>query len=216
MREETRAVLGFNASRVERDSRPAQGSKRAPWERRRRFLLNPSWQLRVALLPVVVSAGLLVFLNFSMHITRSSTSSRLLEAAPELETMIRSQDMTGSTLAALASVVILAAVFLVAIFESHATAGAAFNLTRHMKALRDGHYDSRVTLRKRDNLQELAGVFNEMSDRLQERTWSDVERLEGLAALAGGVTSESEARALADELRRFAEAKQSLLEARDT
>ena len=84
--------------------------------------------------------------------------------------------------------------------ETHKTAGAAYNLGQRLEEVGRGRYRTILRLRKGDNLVELETAFNEMSRRLTERTWDEVEKLNQFAAEAARLDRGEE---LAAALRRM-------------
>ena len=149
---------------------------------RREYLVNRRYQFKGALTAVALSFVLLVGLNLLFFAYASASSAQALANAPELEQLFRSQDRAQIALTALASVVFLGGVFAISLFESHRTAGAAFNLERCIGRVRDGELGVRAMLRRGDHLRELETAFNEMVGALR----TDVEReLETLNSAIG-------------------------------
>lgn len=180
--------------------------------RRRRFVVDGGYQYRAAFLAVGVALLLLIILNLSLVFTSREGARSAKAVAPELREMIEAQDRVQIGLVATGSLVFLVGVFLVSILETHRTAGAAFKISRSLDRLREGRLDTRLRLRRGDNLQELAASVNAMAGAMQERAWQDVELIENLASrleLAshdGGVAAEA-----ARELRGHAAKRRSQL-----
>ena len=151
---------------------------------RRDFLVNKRYQLKASLMTVTVVLILLVFLNLAMYQATVRSSAAILADAPELQEVIRAQDRVELSLILLASFVFLLGVFAVSVLETHKTAGAAYNLGQRLDEIGRGRYGTILRLRKGDNLVELEAAFNEMSRRLTERTWDEVEKLNQFAAEA--------------------------------
>ena len=101
--------------------------------------------------------------------------------------------------------IFLCGVAAVAVLETHRTAGAAYNLARHMAAIQAGHYSIRLSLRKGDNLQTLEESFNDMSRALQARALCEVETLESLAATCENLSGPDECLSLATQIRHRAD-----------
>jgi hypothetical protein len=180
--------------------------------KRRSFLVNRRYQLRASLLTAAVVLVLLVLLNLAIYASTMRGAERVLVDAPELAEVIRAQDRAQLYLILLASLVYLIGVFLVTVLETHRTAGAAFNLEARLGEVRRGRYDTRLKLRRGDNLAELEGTFNGMVEALRQRTWDDIEHLVQLANEAGKIADASGGRQLAERLRRLADEKRSRLE----
>ena len=177
---------------------------------RRQYLINRRRQLRAALLIVVVVALLLLPLNYSLHTVRQQETVTIENANPELAPVMESRDRTELLVGVLASVIILAGVFVLTIIETHRTAGAAFAIVRRIDEIREGQYGTRLTLRGGDNLREIEWPFNAMIDALRERTIGEAEALEELAAKAEAIVVPSEANQLAQQLLRLAKRKREM------
>jgi hypothetical protein len=168
---------------------------------RRTFLIDRRGQLRTTLLTVGVVAVLLVALIVSLHVSRVKSTEALVAKVPELAELLGSQNATTLILQLVSALVFLLTVGIVAILETHKTAGAAFNLGRCLARLRDGQSGVRARLRAGDNLQALARVVNELGVALDERRFREAEILRVLAERVERVGDPGEARELAEILR---------------
>jgi len=190
------------------DDHPAAADQRASRRpvlgRRRRFLVNRRYQLRVTAMTALVVVVLLVFLNVTLYSAATRATGELLRILPEYEALAKAQDRAMIVLVALASLVFLAGVVAVGILETHKTAGAAINLQQRFEDVAKGKYLTVLRLRKNDNLQELVRPFNRMCRALQERTWNDVEVLETLASRVERSSEELDPAEVATDLRRLA------------
>jgi prepilin-type N-terminal cleavage/methylation domain-containing protein len=193
---------------------------------RRQLLVNPSTQIRSAILTTLPFAALLVFINILIHLLRSREAALISESAPEFGRVIEQTGRSEMLLVILASLVVLVGVFIVSIIETHRTAGAAFNIGRKMRRITQGRLDSRLSLRKGDNLTELVEPFNEMAEALETRARDEAERMKEMArAVESGLDKNSAVRVaaelngLATEKRRSVEppvsARMSKISARD-
>jgi methyl-accepting chemotaxis protein len=171
---------------------------------RRRFLINRRRQLRAAALVVTLVLLILVVVNLLGHALRTVEADAFGPAA--VREVIADYDRNEMLLGILASVVVLAGVFVVTIIETHRTAGAALNVGRRLRNIADGNYDVHLRLRKGDNLRELEAPFNDMAEALRDRDAADVEALDRLAAMleADGVDGAAE---VVEELRGMADRK---------
>ena len=176
-------------------------------EQRRELLVDRRYQLRVSLLAVATALVLLVLLNLALYRLSVTGTERTLAEAPRLEQMLRAQDRVQFLLIGLASIVFLAGVFAVGIFESHRTAGAALNLARRLREVADGRYDAQVSLRRGDDLTELQAAFNAMTKALRDRQLHEADVLGRLAAELAGEPSARRAAEVAGELRDLARRK---------
>jgi hypothetical protein len=200
-------------------STPVPTTARWEWVRalevlgqRRRFIIDRRSQLRAAALTTAAALVLLVLLNLSLHGARARSAAVVLHDAPELAPLIRSQNRTELGLVAIASVVFLLGVVTVTVLETHKTAGAAFNVARHLRAIREGRYRARLKLRRGDNLMELESAFNDMARGLEERVRQDAEALERFADECEKLSGPDEATRLAESMRERAREERRLLE----
>lgn len=180
--------------------RAAAVGQARPRARRRSFLVNRRYQLRVAALVAAVALVLLVFLNLTIYSHGTESTARALRAEPQLEAYVKAQDRVMISLVVLGSLVFLVGVFLVSVLETHKTAGACINLTARMDDIRRGRYGTALRLRHDDNLRELEPAFNAMSQALQQATWDDVEVLEELARRIERSPGDLDPAAIASEL----------------
>lgn len=194
------------ADGVVADASAALGAPRGNRWRRRRIVVNRSYQFRVSFLAVSVVLALLLLLNLSLYSFSQAGTVAALDAAPELRELFRAQDRVQLTLTLLGSAVFLVGVFLVSLLESHRTAGAAFSLSRCLEQLGEGRFASRVRLRRGDNLGNVQAALNTAAARLQDRAREEADRLEALADRLDLVVTDGEARGVAAELRQIADA----------
>ena len=187
--------------------------RRAPWShlmfRRRRFLVNRRYQLRVTAVTMGTAFVLLLLADFVLFTLNRRSTLAALGVAPELGTYFSAQDRFQLGLIAMGSLAFLAGGFVLAILETHRTVGAAFNVCRCLEALGDGRHATRMRLRRGDNLKEIELAFNEMATALEERTLRDVAILEATAGRAERIGS-PEATELAVTLRQLAAEKRRL------
>lgn len=181
--------------------------------RRRRLVVNRSYQFRVSFLAVAVVLALLLLLNLSLYSFAQVGNSAVLDAAPELRDLLRAQDRVQLNLTLLGSLVFLVGVFLVTLLESHKTAGAAYHVGRCLDRLREGRLTTRVRLRKGDNLRELEAAVNALAASLEEAARRDAELLDRLAEQAEPAGADAVAHGVAAELRRLAAGRRRSAEA---
>ena len=174
---------------------------------RRTLLIDRPYQLRVSLFNVFFMAALLTPILASYYFTLTAETNAS-SVAPELKAFFAAQDLAQFRLVLGSAAVFLLGLFLVTIFETHRTAGAAFAARRQFEAVRQGHFSGNLTLRREDNLAGLDVSFNAMVESLRERTRSEVSQLDTLAdeldqAAGGGISREAAARLrlLADQKR---------------
>ena len=173
---------------------------------RRRFLVNKPRQLRTAILIVMLALILLIVVNVIFHALRTTETNTIVASAPSLREVMQDYDRNEMLLVILASVVVLAGVFVVTIIETHRTAGAAFNIARQLSRIADGNLDVEVRLRKGDNLQEIQEPFNAMVATLRDQAADEAaaltrlaDQVDGFGNVAGAADVSSELRKLGDK-----------------
>jgi hypothetical protein len=174
--------------------------------RRRSLLVDRAYQLRVSLFNVVFMAVLLapILASYYVTLTAETESTRV---APELKAFFAAQDAAQFRLVLAAAGVFLLGLFLVTIFETHRTAGAAFALKRQLEAVECGRIPPGLTLRREDNLVGMGQAFNGMVRALRDRTAADATELEILAEGLDQVPAVPQARETAARLRLLADRK---------
>ncbi len=171
--------------------------------RRRRFLVDRRYQLRMGLFTGGVALILLVLLNVSLFVAARETTQSAAASTPELRDLVRSQDRIQLMLTLLGSAVFLVGIVVVGVLESHRTAGAAYRLERVIGRLREGNWASRARLRRGDHLQSLATALNQLAATLQDQDVREAEALEEAAARIQGL-NEPVAAEIAAAVRRLA------------
>jgi methyl-accepting chemotaxis protein len=191
-------------------SSPAAAAARALPARivRRRYLIDPGRQLKTAALTTGLTVVLLGFVNLGFFLLRSSQTSILTAAAPQLSPVLDRQDTTMFLVMLGLSLILVVAVFVVTIVETHRTAGAVYAVGRRLERVRDGDYRVTLKLRRKDNLQRLEPPFNGMVAGLRRRALDDATALEELASRAEGPGAAPAD--LAAELRTMSAAKREL------
>ena len=178
--------------------------------RRRRFLVN--WrQLRASLSLFILFLILLSLLNLSVYFLGGTEEYPAFQERPELASYFQERDRLNFGRMVVGSLIFLLGVFVVAILQSHKTAGAAFSLSRCLGRIKQGHYHTFARLRRDDTLHELEAAFNEMSRALQNRTREEINVLRDLAARAEKISPDPDGSKLAAELQRLIDKKEHTL-----
>jgi len=178
---------------------------RPPRVIRRKYINDPKRQLRTAILTTALVFVLLVFVNLGFFLLRTSQTSILSAAAPQLTTILAEQDSTRMLIMISISVVLMITVFIVTIVETHRTAGAVVAMGQRLERVRDGDYHISLKFRHRDNLKDLESPFNEMVASLRKRADDDAVVLDELAAKAEALEGDDDG--LSRTLRDLAESK---------
>ena len=145
--------------------------------RRRRFLVPGSYQWRTLALLGGLTLLLLAALDVALIALVRSGSSQVLQAAPELRSLVLGQDRDIVQLIVAGSVVTFLGVLLVGLLESHRTAGPIYNLSRALERYPMDGLRTRLKLRKDDHFRELERAFNKMAGDLEARSLARVGEL---------------------------------------
>jgi methyl-accepting chemotaxis protein len=65
--------------------------------------------------------------------------------------------------------------FVLSVILTHRMVGPVFVFERHVRALLDGNYKSRVTLRREDDFKELSALLNQLAEKLETKIESKNE-----------------------------------------
>lgn len=162
--------------RTQQDTGGAEVTATQKWPRfrRRKIILQPAYQLRVAvtiLLFVVAYSLLLGFLIFYPLFEQFNAM-----ASPEEQIWIAREviDLHRRFWPSVAVVGILVAVQ--SIFVTHRLVGPAFHIQRILGEFAAGRYATRVVLRRRDRLKELEATVNALGEVLLQRDRAQRDR----------------------------------------
>ncbi len=172
---------------------------------RRRYLIDPGRQLRAAIMTTSLVVVLVIMVNLGFGILRSNQSSFLSAVAPQLSPLLEEQETVYTLAMILFSFVLVAAVSIRTIVETHRTAGAVFAVRQRIERVTDGDYHVNLRLRENDNLENLVAPFNTMVAALRDSAENEALELEGLAERAEKMGPEGEV--IAGELRGIARNK---------
>ncbi|MGB5438340.1 MAG: HAMP domain-containing protein [Gammaproteobacteria bacterium] len=137
----------------------------------RNLLLKPTLQIKLPLYILILSftfGGLAMLLGYFyfeqlyMMMLENSTQGSYLQ-----ETIIGQLGnfMESSVMLLFGYALLVAGVTIV---YTHRLIGPTVTISRHIQALKNGRYSSRISLRKNDELKELAAELNELAEILEE------------------------------------------------
>lgn len=138
----------------------------------RNLLLRPALQLK---LPVYILLLSVVFLLLgmlfgSLYFQQTYMSMLATSTQPEyLQVAIARQINEFRVVSIVLLLAYAALVTVITTIYTHRLIGPTLPIRRHIKALRDGLYSHRVTLRKQDGLQDVADDLNALARTLEER-----------------------------------------------
>ena len=190
--------------------------------RRRRFVVDPSYQLRSAIVAVLGMCFLLVFAAALLHLLSVENARLLLERGPNARGPADVHDLRSVLYLVGVGLFFVAAVFAIEILETHKTAGVVNKITRGLREVESGRWGARVTLRKHDNFKEMEEAFNAATRALRGNLDDDLRGLQGIESRIRLVAREFESnnregalvllRQVAAEMQSLRERKRNLLE----
>ena len=198
---------GQKSDRISTDELNPPSTTR-PHLARRRYLIDRRRQLRTVALTAGVTIFLLVVVNIAFAVMRTSQSMVLSSAAPQLRPVLEKQDATFGTMLMVISAVFVVGVVAITIAETHRTAGAIFAVRQRLERVRDGDFQIKLRLRKRDTLRDLMVPFNEMVTSLRTRALAEADELDRLADKASSAPAGDSG--LAARLHKLAERKRDI------
>ena len=140
-----------------------------PQRKTRNFLIDPGRQLRLPLYVLGVTAA---FAGLWRHYAVTATSN--IYAAMEaslpgyFEAMIESQVRDLTLVTVLLALVYTGVLLSISVVCTHRYAGPVIPLRKHIEALKNGDYSSRVKLRRHDAFAEMAQDLNELARLLEQ------------------------------------------------
>jgi len=159
--------------------------KGKPTYRRRKILIQPGYQLRVAatvLLCIIgysLLLGFLLFYPLQQQFAASASSEQQFWIARQvLELHVR---FWPSVL------VVAALVAIQSVFVTHRIVGPAYHLRRVMEKLAAGKVEARAHLRRWDRLKDLEGALNALGESLQQKEQARAERAKRLEVSLTGL-----------------------------
>ena len=140
--------------------------------RMRNYLIRPVSQLKlsgfvaVVMVAIVVGLNVINYLKYS-NITRvMSNFYGLNEETREILLGIRMQLFLTDLMS---TIVISLVIILIWIKMTHRIYGAGFAIEKFVSLMIEGKYESKLTLRKKDEFKNVADVLNELGSVLQKR-----------------------------------------------
>jgi HAMP domain-containing protein len=136
----------------------------------RNFLLKPGIQLRLPLYVLLLSFTFVLLAVLFGNLYFEQTYITLLQTTTQSEYVQRllarqTQEFKELALLLLSGYVLL--MIVVTVIYTHRLIGPTIPILRHVKALQEGRYAHRVSLRKHDAFSELADELNSLAEKLQ-------------------------------------------------
>ena len=190
--------------------------------RRRNYVVDPSYQLRSAIIAVLGMSFLLVFAAALLHLLGTENARILQRRAPMAAGPADVHDLRSILYLVGVGLFFVAAVFAIEILETHKTAGVVYKVTRGLRELETGRWGARVTLRRHDNFKEMEEAFNAATRALRGQLDEDLRGLQGIEGQIRLIAREFESnnregamvllRQVAAEMQSLRERKRNLLE----
>ncbi|PYT34900.1 MAG: hypothetical protein DMF52_11655 [Acidobacteria bacterium] len=191
--------------------------------RRRNYVVDPSYQVRSAIIAVLGMAFLLVFAGALFHLLSIENARLVARRAPNLTGAAGSGELRSVLYLVAVGLFFVAVVFAIEILETHKTAGVVYKVTRGLRELQGGCWGTRVTLRRHDNFKEMEEAFNAATRALRDELDQDLRGLQGIEGQVRLIAREFESgnregalvllRQVAGELQSLRERKRNLMEA---
>jgi HAMP domain-containing protein len=137
----------------------------------RNILLKPGIQLRLSLYVLLLSFTFLLLAVLVWNLYFEQTYITLVQSTTQSEYVQRllerqTQEFKIMALLLLSAYVLL--MIVVTLIFTHRLIGPTFAMRRHVKALQEGRYAHRISLRKYDAFTELAEQLNALAETLQQ------------------------------------------------
>lgn len=171
---------------------------------RRKLLVDKRAQLGSVASVGLLALILLVPVNLGIHVIHATNAAHVAMETPQLVQLVEAQNRLEARGILIGSAVILLAAMLGTLLSTHRTAGAAIGLTRGIRMLREGEYNSTVTLRRGDRMRNVEREVNELSRNLFECSQRLADDLEREAEQIDQLTDAPEIRAVSLRLREMA------------
>jgi len=139
----------------------------------RNFLVKPVVQLQLPLFVLLLSVlfVLLTLMLGNLYFEQTFVTMMATTSQTEyLQTIISEQTREFRSMALLMLVVYAVLIVVVTVVYTHRLIGPVLPIMRQVKALQEGRYAQRVTLRRDDTLKDLAGELNELAAVLEKRS----------------------------------------------
>ena len=191
--------------------------------RRRNYMVDPSYQVRSAIIAVLGMAFLIVFASAQFHLVSLENARNFAKSAPLLAGAAGKGELRSVLYLVGVGLFFVAVVFAIEILETHKTAGVVYKVTRGLREVEGGRWGTRLALRKNDNFKEMEEAFNASTRALRDELDQDLRGLQGIEGQVRLTAREFESgnregalvllRQVAGELQSLRERKRNLLDA---
>jgi HAMP domain-containing protein len=144
---------------------PVNNKRRSIW----RLLFRPSRQARLTMgllvAGAVASIALVLFFLYKIVLTLAA----LAISSPQVAEFVQARLSAPLALLVFGQLIIWAVLLVFGALATHRFFGPIIPLVRQLERLERGDYSGRVHLRKGDELEEIAGALNALSERLEKK-----------------------------------------------
>jgi methyl-accepting chemotaxis protein len=141
--------------------------------RRRKFLIKPAYQLRVALTLILSVVAFSIILGFVMFYPLFKELYAVVGA--EDQARISATILSLYTRLLPAALILAVLVGVQVILASHRLSGPIYRFEKALKEFLDGNFSNRIKLRKHDELKEMEELFNRLAGYLEGTRSRDLE-----------------------------------------
>ena len=134
------------------------------------WLVNPGLQLRLPIYVLLATAAFVFLLGMQVYIAFGRTYGELLAIQPiDLMQMVGAQttDLLITSIATSSAYVLV--MYFLCVGYSKKLVGPPIAFRRHIAALEEGDYTSRIALRKGDAFGDVAHDLNQLAETLEKR-----------------------------------------------
>jgi len=191
--------------------------------RRRNYMVDPSYQVRSAIIAVLGMAFLIVFASALFHLASLENARNFAKSAPFIAGAAGKAELRSVLYLVGVGLFFVAVVFAIEILETHKTAGVVYKVTRGLREVEAGRWGTRLALRRNDNFKEMEEAFNASTRALRDELDQDLRGLQGIEGQVRLTAREFEAgnregalvllRQVAGELQALRERKRNLMDA---
>ncbi len=133
------------------------------------LLQQPAVQLKLPLYVLAITIGLALAIGAQGYVAYDRIIGLMVAQQPEpVATLLSGQTRDFITISAAITVAYALLVLVVSVVYVHRMVGPMVAFRRHLEALKNGDYGSRVNLRKNDAFMELQDDLNELAEILAE------------------------------------------------
>lgn len=135
------------------------------------FLLDARLQLPAAVYSTIAAFWFVSFCGVVVYLNSYDAMSLVIDMtdiSTEVETLLWDTINESIGYMAASAVIFIMVNLMIATVVTHKMVGPVVQFCKHVENLRNGEYDSRVVLRKKDGFEDLAAELNKLAETLEE------------------------------------------------